>query len=314
MSSFNIFESSQRPTVASKDNVFALFLINSGLYDKIEITETNVYQLLDLIGGKVNIDVFCPLCNENRVFHGTAIPYYFPTQGKIYKFNLDDQISGSLGQKLSKPKLANSSKSNFKWVNETLANETHTLTFKYICSMEDSHRLDYIVVIEGNVMTKIGQFPSVADLSFPELKEYKRIISNQDLMELKRAIGLNAQGIGIGSFVYLRRIFERIIHLTSEKAIAEGKIDEELFNKSRIAERIEMLKDYLPTALVNNTVFYGVVSKGIHELSEEECLEYFPILKSFIFLVLRQWEKNRKDSEDEKELSNSLQRISEKVK
>ena len=75
-----------------------------------------------------------------------------------------------------------------------------------------------------------------------------------------------------------------------------------------------MLKDYLPTALVNNTVFYGVVSKGIHELSEEECLEYFPVLKSFIFLVLRQWEKNRKDSEDEKELSNSLQRISEKVK
>ena len=56
MNANNIFETSNRPVVASKDNEFALFLINQGLYDKIEITEKNVYQLLDLISGKVNID------------------------------------------------------------------------------------------------------------------------------------------------------------------------------------------------------------------------------------------------------------------
>ena len=59
-------------------------------------------------------------------------------------------------------------------------------------------------------MKKIGQYPSVADLSFPELKDYRKVMSKDDDKELKRAIGLHASGIGIGSFVYLRRIFERI--------------------------------------------------------------------------------------------------------
>lgn len=33
-------------------NVFAEFLVNQGLYDKIEITEDNINDLCDLIDGK----------------------------------------------------------------------------------------------------------------------------------------------------------------------------------------------------------------------------------------------------------------------
>ena len=75
-----------------------------------------------------------------------------------------------------------------------------------------------------------------------------------------------------------------------------------------------MLSDYLPQLLVNNETFYGIVSKGIHELSEEECIEYFPVLKSFIMMILRQWEKMRKDEEEERKLSAALGNIAAKVK
>lgn len=180
--------------------------------------------------------------------------------------------------------------------------------------MDNTHHLDYIVLTYGNKMKKIGQYPSVADLSFPELKEYRKVMTKEDEKELKRAIGLFASGIGVGSFVYLRRIFERIIVTASQKAIEEKKIKEEEFDKAHVDEKIKMLAEYLPKSLVNNHVFYGIISKGIHELSENDCLEFFPVMQSFIMMILRQWEKIRKDEEEEKKLAASLSNIAAKVK
>ena len=122
-----------------------------------------------------------------------------------------------------------------------------------------------------------------------------------------------ASGMGIGSYVYLRRIFERIIVTASHKAISDGKIKAEDFGGARVNEKIKMLSDCLPKSLVHNEAFYGIVSKGIHELSEEECIEYFPIMKSFIMMILRQREKMRKDEEEEKQLSVALGSIAAKI-
>ena len=47
-----------------------------------------------------------------------------------------------------------------------------------------------------------------------------------------------------------------------------------------------MLKDVLPTFLVNNVSIYSILSKGIHELEEDECLVCFPIIKTGIELIL----------------------------
>lgn len=96
----------------------------------------------------------------------------------------------------------------------------------------------------------------------------------------------------MGSFVYLRRIFGRIFVTASQKAIEEGKIKEEEFGKAHVDEKIKMLEAYLPKLMVNNPVFCGIVSKGIHELSEVDCLEFFPVMQSFIMMILRQWEKS----------------------
>jgi hypothetical protein len=53
-----------------------------------------------------------------------------------------------------------------------------------------------------------------------------------------------------------------------------------------MGERIELLKDELPEFLVENKAMYSILSKGIHELSEEECLTAFPILKVGIEIIL----------------------------
>lgn len=44
----------------------------------------------------------------------------------------------------------------------------------------------------------------------------------------------------------------------------------------------------LPDFLVKNRDLYGILSKGIHELSEDECLSYFDPVKAALELILDQ--------------------------
>ncbi len=299
----NIFDEQASKNIKSNGNVFADFLVNKGLYDKIEITGDNNSELADLVGGYVNISVYCPECKEIRVFHSDSIIYYRYVSNRGF---LQEKLETAIRSKY----FINPDGLPF---NDCPEEEYRIMVIKFYCAMDEDHRLDYIVLIQGNQMIKIGQYPSVADLSFPELKDYRKVMQKEDEKELRRAIGLFASGIGVGSFVYLRRIFERIIVNASKKAIQEGKITEEELVKCRVDEKIKKLSDYLPKSLIGNTVFYGIISKGIHELTEEECLEYFPVMKGFIMLILRQWEQMRRDEEEEKAIQASLSKIAGKI-
>lgn len=313
----SVFYERAQEEIKSRDNVFGDFLVNKGLYDEIEITENNIFELADLVGGHVKIDIYCPKCGENRVFSCEEIPFYSynDRNGSVNACPLEEEIvSWQQIQNLNRTPPTDEPEKSWTWTNNSMEDDTRVMIFKFSCAMDNAHHLDYIVLTYGNKMKKIGQYPSVADLSFPELKEYKKVMTKEDEKELKRAIGLYASGIGVGSFVYLRRIFERIIVVASQKAIMEGKVDEVAFSKAHVDEKIKMLADYLPKSLVNSPVFYGIVSKGIHELSEDECLEYFPVMQSFIIMILRQWEKIRRDEEEEKKLAASLSAIASKVK
>jgi hypothetical protein len=135
-------------------------------------------------------------------------------------------------------------------------------------------------------VTKIGQYPSYADLAHAATAKYARVISPEDLADLRRGIGLAANGIGAGAFVYLRRIFERLIEVEAKKAEASGSLNREEFTKARMAEKVAMLAAELPEWVVQNKVIYSVLSKGIHQLTEDQCLEYFPAVRAAVELML----------------------------
>ena len=148
-------------------------------------------------------------------------------------------------------------------------------------------------------LIKIGQYPSIADFHVYEIKQYNKLLSNDVLKEFTKAIGLAANGVGIGSFVYLRRIFENLILESFKEAKQEGKVEEETFSRSRMDEKIELLKDYLPPFLVENKSIYSILSKGIHELDENTCLEYFESMKVGIEIILDQKLQKKKQKEKE---------------
>jgi hypothetical protein len=138
------------------------------------------------------------------------------------------------------------------------------------------------------VITKMGQFPSRADLEYGLLDKAFSQLESNDRNELGKAIGLFSHGIGIGSFVYLRRIFENIIEQAHLIAKNENEWVEQEYLNGRMQDRIVILKNYLPTRLVKTAQLYSILSKGIHELSEEECLANFPIVKQAIQLILKE--------------------------
>ncbi|QQQ30305.1 hypothetical protein [Chryseobacterium indoltheticum] len=161
---------------------------------------------------------------------------------------------------------------------------------------------------------KIGQFPTIADLEIGKYKKFSKLLSKENLRELNKAIGLSANGVGIGAFVYLRRIFENLIENYHEEARKKDNWNEEDYTNSRISERIELLKNFLPEAVVKYKKVYSIISKGIHELEEQECLTYFPIVKDAIIAILEQDYLVRENANKQKELEKSIQDLVEKLK
>ena len=87
----------------------------------------------------------------------------------------------------------------------------------------------------------------------------RMLCSKEDRKELGTAIGLFANGVGAGSYVYLRRILERLIY--QAKTNAGDIVDDEDFKQARTAERIKMLEGYLPEILIKNTTIYGILKQ-----------------------------------------------------
>ena len=294
-------------------NVFAEFLKNSGLYDEIQIGRDNIDQLIDLIDGKCRISVYCNECNEERVFISEPIMIHIDEEND-WEY-LSDNIKRILKLQADRSSFdifPNSEK--WRWTDVDIEKYTRVIIFSFKCAMNGSHRLDYIVKTDNSKMVKIGQIPSFASLSLPELKIFNHVIDKESLVELRRAQGLFAHGIGVGSFVYLRRVFERIIDKAVEKRIASGINERSEFLGKRIHERVTLLKDDLPVALVENKSVYGILSKGIHELSEDDCIKYFPIINNCIGIILEQWENMRRRNNMEKQLNSDILKIESEIK
>jgi hypothetical protein len=144
-----------------------------------------------------------------------------------------------------------------------------------VACMRNGHRMRFYFVNDNESLTKIGQHPSLADIAKGDLGRIRRVMDEQDQDDLVRADGLHAHGIGAGSFVYLRRIVERLV----VKAEGVAGITE---SGARFVERIKTVGKYLPPFLVENAYLHGILSKGVHELNEDECEGVFPAVRAGI--------------------------------
>lgn len=166
----------------------------------------------------------------------------------------------------------------------------------------------YILKFDDEKVTKIGQFPSMADLAFGELRTIDKSLDDVDRRELGKALGLHAHDTAIGAFVYLRRVFERMVRRAHERQSLAGN-PVEGFEGLRMDQQIAALKDELPERVVQNSAVFSVLSVGIHDLTEEQCTKYFPVLKAVLFQMLEQEEHKRKAALTARETDAAFNRI-----
>jgi len=184
---------------------------------------------------------------------------------------------------------------------------------KLTCKRKDN-AIKFLVIKNKEAVVKVGQWPSLADIQFAEIgKKYDGLLSEDELRGFKKAIELAAQGHGAGSFVYLRRVFEGLINKAFKDNIGNNIISEDDFRKKWMVDKVELLKTYLPSQLVEMKNVYKVLSKGVHELSEEECLTYFVPMKLSIELILDQKIeidlKQKRDQKVKEEIKNIHQKL-----
>jgi hypothetical protein len=261
-------------------------LIEMSLYEEIDLDEDVTMVISDYLRGEsynlLSVDLYCNECKSRSTYN----PYH------------EEQI-----------------RSDFSSDEDAFFEEKVPFAIlHYRCARDTAHYLTVQIMKKDNKLIKTGQYPSKADIENPEFDRFAKILPKDKMSDLKRSSGLASHGIGAGSFVYLRRVFEFLLNNAYKEALSNNAITEEVFNHSKVIDKIELLKDYLPSFMSENKLAYGILSKGVHELPEEECLASYHIMKGTIELILDEMLEKRERIKKESEIKRGISELHGKLK
>lgn len=129
------------------------------------------------------------------------------------------------------------------------------------------------------------------------------------------------QGLGVGAFVYYRRvvehqkdrIFKEIVKVSEKIGAPKEKL--EILNtallENQFTKALDMAKDAMPDSLLINghsplKLLYRALSDGIHNLTDEDCLSY----ASSVRVVLGELSERLSQAlKDEVEITNAIARL-----
>lgn len=224
-----------------------LFLQSAPLYAWREFKKSTAHRTSLRID---EIDSFCEVCNQRRPFH-------------------DLQARGG-GAGLTTPALG-----------------TGTSYFSFTCVSCKKEKRIYLVeqvVEDGTIkLQKYGQLPRGKVLRDKTLQKFLK----NDLDNYEKALICLSRDYGIAAFAYFRRVVENnisnLLDLVQEDALASGSPDDtmdaisELRADSPMSNKIRVANLALPIYLRPDGLnplgrIYQVLSEGIHNSSEEECL------------------------------------------
>jgi hypothetical protein len=266
------------------ENIF----LKDSLYRQYNLNSLTEKELLDILFYHENsgfndksktLDSYCPICKKDTTFISQN------TDKQIF-----NEVMSILQERAISSNRINGIANDDGAYLKKILEEVGTFERVFKCprpSSDKNHDQIYVFRIKDSSLIKIGQSPAIADLERRNIEKYRNLDENI-YQELNRAIGLSTHGIGVGSFVYLRRIIEKHIVIPNLQNLLDSQqITLEDFN-SDFKKKIDLAKDLIPEFLVSNKKIYSILSKGVHELEEQECLDFFPILKVSIEIILDQ--------------------------
>lgn len=265
------------------------WLLQLPLYKPVTIDTGIENAIQAILLYKQTMDSFCPECQQSATFLAEISEF---SQKLIKDKILNNPIVAPVKNTGFLPKKSN------PWKLPAFS--------KTIVCTRAQHFVHFHFISENNTIIKIGQYPSLADLVIGNTKQYKEVLGVERLKELNKAIGLAAHGVGIGSYVYLRRVFEFLIEEAHQKASMDTDWNEEDYQNKRMKEKITLLKKFLPQFILDHPELYSILSLGIHELTEEQCLASFEALKQAILVIA---EERLHDTQRKKRYSEASQAV-----
>ncbi|MGK6353148.1 hypothetical protein [Parapedobacter sp. DT-150] len=180
----------------------------------------------------------------------------------------------------------------------------------FACTRNNSHKLYFIFNVEENRFRKIGQSPSALEINRGKIDKYKKILGD-NFSDLNSAIVLHSNGFGVAAFTHLRRIIENYFMKDAVKTLIaiDTSFNIEKYKALRFKDKFQKVKDFLPHNLTENQNIYRISSSGIHNLNEDQCLSYFPVLKECICLSLDEKLEEIKKTEAKERIKNELSKI-----
>ena len=198
--------------------------------------------------------------------------------------------------------------------------ESH-LYFTYTCS--NCQRTTKIFSLAAKMATddnlhgecyKFGESPAYGPPLPPRL--LKLIGSDQE--EFLKGRKCENQGLGIGAFIYYRRVVEKqkdriigeIVKVSKKIRAPEEKIKilQDAVKETQFSKALDMAKDAMPQSLLINghspiLLLHRALSKGVHTLTDEQCLE----LANSVRVVLGELSERLSQAlKDEAELKKAL--------
>lgn len=193
--------------------------------------------------------------------------------------------------------------------------QVNTLTStSFLCRNCKRSHVAYFLSIEadqrGGKIIKVGQWPPLSREPDPVVSAGW---SPHDKQLYRDAMTFRNSNKGIGALPYIRRIIEThvidILTLISDahKRQPIPGFDEAVFEKVRLSHRftdkLDFARDYLPVGLVPagspNPIgtLYDLISDGLHERTEDECVDIFDRCKVAFEFVVRKLTEAKRDDE-----------------
>lgn len=250
---------------STKEAFFDL-LTKQGVYGKIKgIAKMDSYTAIKEC---VNtLDLYCSKCVDNKTF--------------IYK---DRESNGSMG--------------HFYQYGEYV-DAIQQLSYRCpTCNQV----IVFCLLIKENELVKIGQYPSLFDITRDELKQYQKnsLIDKDSFAQIYKAEICASESYFVAAYTYMRRVYECLLLSVFNQHREELGISDEEFRKLRSDEKISKIKPYLAIEEAIYKPLYALLSAGIHSLSEEECGEDYTLLKTILLDILAAQKVRQQKEESQK--------------
>lgn len=244
-------------------------LINKGTYEKVSDVDTTVFEQFVSKNVFPTLDLYCPNCKENKTFVQT-------------NWNFVDGLGG---------------------YRKDGSYQQNIRSLYYHCPT-CNQSIFFLFFFDGNSIIKLAQYPSLYDVSRDELKIYQKneLIDRNSFKEIYKAETCASSGYYVAAYTYMRRVYETMLLSVFEQNQEQIGLTEDDFRKLHSDKKLEAIKDYLAIEDEIYLPLYGLLSAGIHAMTEEQCCEDYNVLKPILLDILAEQKAKKEKENKRKEL------------